>query len=66
MSPVPIIDPQSPPIKPKKSVLKFFPSAVGISVDIGSFSTTFKRSLTGLRLVCWCLTSASKSGIEFV
>ncbi len=49
---VPIIDPNNPPIKPINNVLKFFPSLVGVSVDIESFSTTFKRSVAGLRLVC--------------
>ena len=49
---VPIIDPDNPPTKPKNNVLKFFPSVVGAGVDIGSFSTTFKRSLAGLLLVC--------------
>lgn len=29
MIPVPIIDPDSPPKKPKTNVLKFFPSEVG-------------------------------------
>ena len=66
MKPVPIIDPNIPPTNPKNRVLKFFPSVVGDLVDVESFSTTFKRSVAGLRLVCWCLTSASKSGIEFV
>ena len=27
---VPIIDPKNPPIKPKKNVLRFFPSVVGV------------------------------------
>ena len=49
---VPIIDPSNPPIKPKNNVLRFFPSVVGVLVDIESFSTTFKRSVAGLRLVC--------------
>ena len=49
---VPIIDPDIPPTNPKNKVLKFFPSVVGDCVDMGSFSTTFKRSVAGLRLVC--------------
>ena len=49
---VPIIDPDSPPTKPKNNVLKFLPSLVGAELEIGSFSTTFKRSLAGLRVVC--------------
>ena len=49
---VPIIDPNNPPINPKKNILRFFPSVVRDLVDIGSFSTTFKRSVAGLRLDC--------------
>ena len=47
-----MIDPDSPPTKPKNNVLRFFPSVVGIWVEIDRFSTTFKRSGVGLRLVC--------------
>ena len=52
MRPVPMIDPDSPPTKPKNNVLKFLASVVGELVDVGKFSTTFRRSVAGLRLVC--------------
>ena len=47
-----MIDPDSPPTKPKNNVLKFFESVVGTWEEIGDFPTTFKRSEAGLRLVC--------------
>ena len=52
MRAVPIIDPDSPPTKPKNNVLRFLPTLVGAGIDLGNFSTTFKRSLAGLRVVC--------------
>ena len=52
MKPVPTTDPNKPPTKPKNNVLKFFPSVAGVCKESGNFSTTFKRSVAGLRLVC--------------
>ena len=52
IKPVPTIDPDNPPKKPKNRVLKFFPSAVGFSGEKTCLSTTFKRSEVGLRLDC--------------
>ncbi len=46
------MDPANPPIKPKNNILKFLPSEVVLLEEIGSFSTTFKRSGVALRLIC--------------